>query len=487
MLHVTVKRHDRFQIELKVSYPLPSGARYRSHEFDLYFFAPRNLGVRRENYLKAQFYSDLQSYLRLTTPTKPLDHFAAGPDSPLARLRAVIEGAGIREASEPPSSYERAIKLFCSMLKSAVRDFSAYIRQTIDPDDREQLVATFVESLQEVCREYRALRSRIQLPGVAERTFEVYLFGDEWLSLLVEDRSYRLLEELRQAGQAEQASAALRRLVESEIDYRTRKGYPSVSDEHGDNELPVFRRSVLKKYMASILFLQTEVRKEGAFMRETLFGVAAALAMIFATAIAFATQSIYGALTPAVFIALVVSYIFKDRFKELLRTYFQQRLSDFLFDQKTSVRDAARRPVGKCRECFDFVDEHRLPVKVRELRASHHITELESRWQGEQILVYRKRVRLKAKAVHETFPEYDVPGVTDILRFNVTEFLRRMDDPTRELFVMDEDGYQRIKGARVYHLNLILHLRGSEKDELLRYRVVLTRKGIKRIEPVRSA
>ena len=44
-------------------------------------------------------------------------------------------------------------------------------------------------------RERRARYSRIHLPGVAERTFEVYLFGDEWLSLLVEDRGYRLLEE----------------------------------------------------------------------------------------------------------------------------------------------------------------------------------------------------------------------------------------------------------------------------------------------------
>lgn len=488
MLHVTVKRHDRYQIELKVSYPLATNeARHRSHEFDLYFFAPRNLGIRRENYPKAQFYADLQSYLRLTTPTVPLDRFARGPECPIAKLQAVIESARIRESREAPSSYEAAIKLFCSMLKSAVRDFSTYIRQTEDPDDREQLVATFVESLQEVCREYRALRSRIHLPGVAARTLEVYLFGDEWLSLLVEDRGYRLLEDLREAGGAGKGAAALRGLVEGENQYRARRGYPSVFEDHGDNELPIFRRSVLKKYVASILFLQTEVRKEGAFIRETLFGVAAALAMVFATALAFATQSIYGALTPAVFIALVVSYIFKDRLKELLRTYFQKRLTGFLFDQKTVVRDAARRPVGECRECFDFADERRVPIKVRELRASSHIIEIENEWLGEQILVYRKRVRLNAEGVHETFPDYDVPGVTDILRFSVNEFLRRMDDPTKELFVMDDEGYQRIKGARVYYLNLVLRLRAGKNEELLRYRVVLTRKGIKRIEHVSAA
>lgn len=83
MLPVTIKRHDQFQIELKASNPLASGTRHRSYEFDLYFFAPRNLGVRRENYPKAQFYTDLQSYQRLNTPTVPLDRFARGPECPI--------------------------------------------------------------------------------------------------------------------------------------------------------------------------------------------------------------------------------------------------------------------------------------------------------------------------------------------------------------------------------------------------------------------
>ena len=91
------------------------------------------------------------------------------------------------------------------------------------------------------------------------------------MATFVEDRGDRLLEELRQAGQAEQASVALRQLVQREIDDRAMKGCPSVSAEHGDNELPFFRRSVLK---------------------------------------------------------------------ELLRTCFQKRLSDVLFDQRTIVRDA---------------------------------------------------------------------------------------------------------------------------------------------------
>lgn len=484
MFRLTVKRHDRYQVELKVAYPLPSGARRSSYEFDLYLFAPLNLGVRRENYSKGQFYADLQSYLRLTTPKVLLERFVDGDESPLAKLRAAIEGAALGDAKGPPDSYERAIKLYCSMLKSAVRDACDGVLQAGEHEERERRVVKVVEGLEEVCREYRALRARIDVPGVSARTIDVYLFGDEWLSLLVEDRGYRLLEDLREVDHVTPATEALLGVVEGEALYRAGRGYPSVAEEDGDNELPVYRRGVLKKYMASILFLQTEVRAEGAFVRETLFGIAAAVAMIFATAVAFATQTIYGALTPAFFVALVVSYIFKDRLKELLRTYFQKRMRGLLFDQRTRVRDADQRPVGECRESFDFVEERRIPARVRELRDCHHLTEIENRWRGEQIMVYRKRVQLDARAVHDTFPDYDVPGVTDILRLRVSEFLSRMDDPTKELFVMDDEGYQRIEGVRVYHLNLVLHLRGDGQEELRRYRVVLNRKGIKRIEPV---
>lgn len=484
MLQLTVKRHDRYQIELKVAYPVPGGARKQSHEFDLYLFAPLNLGVRRENYSKDQFYRDLQSYLRLTTPVVPLERFVRGPESPSAKLRAVIEGAKLEQCEEPPSDYERAVRLYCSILKSAVRESSAVIRRTTEVEERDRLVGAFVKELQEIGRDYREMRALVDRPGVPARSLEIYLFGDEWLSLMVEDSGFRILEEIRTEGLSGTPFAALRRLADGESRYRAQQGYPSVSEEDGDNELPVYRRSVLKKYMAGILFLQTEVRRAGAVVRETLFGIAAALAMVFATAVAFATQSIYGALTPAFFVALVVSYIFKDRLKEALRSYFQKRMRGFLFDQRTILRDAADMPVGECRTSFDFIDRKRLPDDVRVLRDSHHITEIENRWLGEQIMVYRKRVQLNGKALTATFPDYDAPGVTDILRLRVNEFLSRMDDPTRELFVADDEGYQRIKGVRVYHLNLIVRLHGRDQGRLQRFRIVLTREGIKRIEPV---
>ncbi len=59
-----------------------------------------------------------------------------------------------------------------------------------------------------------------------------------------------------------------------------------------------------------------------------------------------------------------------------------------------------------------------------------------------------------------------------------------MDDPKKELFIMDDEGYQRIHGTRVYHLNLVARLVHEGNPTLKRYRIVLTRSGIARIETV---
>jgi hypothetical protein len=93
----------------------------------------------------------------------------------------------------------------------------------------------------------------------------------------------------------------------------------SVPEKQKDNETLVFRRSVLKKYVASILFLDTEVNTDWLPLQQVFFGLAAAAARVFATAAAFISQSVYGGLTLPVYVTLVVSYIFKDRIKDLLR------------------------------------------------------------------------------------------------------------------------------------------------------------------------
>ncbi len=122
----------------------------------------------------------------------------------------------------------------------------------------------------------------------------------------------------------------------------------------------------MKKYVASILFLDTEVKTEWLLLQQVFLGLAAAAAMAFATAAAFISQTVYGSLTLPFFVTLVVSYIFKDRIKDLLRYHLSRKMTRFLFDHKTRVRDVAGKIVGVCRESFGFVKASKLPAEVRE-------------------------------------------------------------------------------------------------------------------------
>jgi len=485
-MEVRVSIHDQLQMELKLNYPLPRDHRRTLYEVDLFFFAPRSLGVHPQTYGKQQFYTDLQSYIRIRTPSVPLNLFKGSAESPMAQLRGALEQKAQQPSKHPLPEFEEQIKLFCCILKSAVRDYVAYIHQTAVAEDRDRLIGEYLAAVQDITAGYRELQRIIQTPSVDQRTFEIYLFGDEYISLLVEDHTYHLLDALsvNDSGLSSENKKKLLALIDGEVHYRRRKRYASVPEEKKNNETLVFRRSVLKKYVASILFLDTEVKAEWLLLPQVFFGLAAAAAMAFATAAAFISQTVYGSLTLPFFVTLVVSYIFKDRIKDLLRYHLSRKMTRFLFDHKIRVRDVAGKIVGVCRESFGFVKGRKLPAEVLELRNRDHITEIENGWVGEDILLYRKRIRLHPRRVRRIFSEYEVAGVNDIMRFNVQEFLRRMDDPKKELFVMDDEGYHRIRGDRVYHLNMIVRMMLAGRSLQMRYRVVLNREGIKRIEHV---
>jgi hypothetical protein len=155
-----------------------------------------------------------------------------------------------------------------------------------------------------------------------------------------------------------------------------------------------------------------------------------------------------------------------------------------LFDHKTRIYSNPHHPIGYCRESFDFVDEAKVPDRIMKIRARDHITEIESDWVSESVLRYRKRIKLSSRAISAAYRDIDTDGINDIMRFNITEFTRRMGDPRKELFVLTEDDYRKVKAERVYHLNMILRYGSEDRVSYKRFRIVLNRRKIKRIETV---
>jgi hypothetical protein len=205
--------------------------------------------------------------------------------------------------------------------------------------------------------------------------------------------------------------------------------------------------------------------------------------MVFATAVAFLWQGRYGSLSAPLFLALIVSYIFKDRLKDFLRSSMSRGLRRFLSDRKRAIFRNFTLPVGICKETWPSSRRGAAPGRGRAAQPGAH----------------GGRGPLVPQRDHHPLPQGDHPhpdrgplsssglggGMVDITRMGGHDFLRYMDEPEEPLYVLHGEGCRRVAGSKVYHVNMVRRLYGPDGVACRRYRLVLDRNGIKRIERIR--
>lgn len=497
MIEKNVKIHDRFQFEIKLGYGLKKDRKKTAYHIDSYFFIPDSLGINSHTYTNTIFYKDIQNYIRLKTPTLLLRQIAGpgpstdtpSPDtrSPVTRLKESLDTLILRRDKPAREDFEYHVKMLCSIAKSALRDHVVFAQKSASADVPD-MVAEFVSEAQKLTAQYRGLKPVINVPTTTEKSMAIFRFGDEFLSQSIDLYGFRLLKRLDEIHTVDMAAsrAELTALLKTEYDHRVSAGY---HDEPGkgkdeENEVLIYRRGVLKKYIGSVLFLDTSREPEGTFLEQFLISIAAGLSMVFATVTAFWAQKEFGNFTFPLFTLLVLSYIFKDRIKELTRTYFVKRLNKSRFDHKTDIYSDERRPIGRFKEAMNFIDESELPKKIKTIRKKDHIAEVENRWRGEKVIFYRKQVTLFSRRLENVYKDFNIEGVNDIVRFNINRFLTRMDNPSRKIYTLDDGEVCEITGNRVYHINLIIKISREEKVSYKRVRVTLTRRGIIRIKEI---
>ncbi|MFA5858594.1 MAG: hypothetical protein WC955_05965 [Elusimicrobiota bacterium] len=488
MLEEMISVHDKNQFEIKLDYKLDTSKEKTVYNIETYIFLPTSLDIGKGNYKKEDFYSDLKSYIRFKTPTVLLKDIDTGADSPFGKLKNAITAMVKNKDKVTIEKYEYHIKMFSSILKSSLRDHVEYIKNTSDDDCCDHLIKQYLTCVKKLLVDYRELVHELSVPTVESKKFAVYLFGDEYISHLVENYSYWLMRIIKDKGgnKVSLYGKELLEFVNTEHKYRKEKRYPSVPGSSVENEETLYRRSVFKKYMESILFLDIRTEKEGKLVEQIIFGIAAGISMIFATGAAFWTQMQYGGnLSTTFFVVLVISYMFKDRIKELLRQYFMGKIEHFFYDHKTSIYSDPVNKIGVCRESFDFVNESKAPPAIMKLRNRDHITGIDNGWFGEQLIMYRKEITIYSEMFKNLHHSYNIEGINDIMRFNVWRFLFKMDNPEKSLYLPDEkELYKKVYGERVYHINMIIKYSSNDQTTYERYRIVLNRNGLKRIEEV---
>lgn len=487
MIEITAKVHDKFSIEFKVGFIVRRKLKVNHFAINTWIFVPNSLDINPLTYSKNQFYRDVKSNIRLITPIFLLREISAGSAIPFHNLEKAFQTI----ASEPTRTnireYEYQIKMFTAIFKSAIRNEVIHLLNNTIEDDVEYLVNAYLESINDITAKYRDLRRMINVPTISPEILDYYFFGDEFISDSVEQSSCRIVRflEIRNKKKYSKAIEALAGFWRKETMYKREKGYIIVDKNSPTrNREFVFRRGILKKYIESDLFLQARKKKDGILIEQIYYSIAAGLSMIFATAIAFSVQMKYGNFTMPLFVALVVSYMLKDRIKELMRFYFAHQLGSRYFDHKTTIciKDT---PIGWSKEAMDFITDDKVPREVMDIRSRSPLLEAENRTMDEKILLYRKLVHIDREEIGKN-SDYLIAGINDIMRLHLTRFMQKMDNPGESLYLLDENNAASIiQGEKVYYLNIVMQLQFDNQVDYKRFRVILTQSGITQLEELK--
>ena len=484
MISIQAKKHDNYSVEFKFGFNCNEGKNSDDFSVNAWIFVPNSLGVNAENYGKKQFYRDVKSNVRLITPTYLLSEIAQEDSLPFTSLRNAMEILLKNPTSSDMDSYEYHLKMFAAIFKSSMRNHSLHIRNSGNVVSDAYLVDDYVGNTEAVLREFRSLFRIIDVPTVPEKPRAYFRLCDEFMSHVVSVQTVRIIKHidtLQDHSDCSEIRARIVALIIAEQKYQEARGYGLVTDDDEQNRQLVYHRGMLKKFIESELYIRLDKKKDGVAVEQLYYSIAAGTAMIFATAVAWVTQTRYGNITWPLFVALVVSYMLKDRIKELMRFYFAHKLGNKYYDNKATITIGAKR-VGEIKEGFDFISSGKLPADVRRLREAAAGIDEEANILEEKVMLYRKHLTMDNEALASN-DNYPMRGINEIMRLHLTRFTLKMDNPEVPVDTLDPEGAIRtVLIDKIYYINVVFNFRHDAESEYHHYRIAMTRDGVLNVE-----
>lgn len=477
--------HDRTHLEFAVDYPVDARSGATAWEWQAYFFIPESLRLDGKTYDKQDIYADLQSYVRFAVPDVPFGELAGVA---LDELREVVQRGDA-------TAIIRELRLFACRVRASGVQAKRVISDALEagPDARSTALAATARMVTDARKIVTGLREQIaELPDGDDTLSTAASWVDEDVSRLMETLLGALSVSLTKA----EAPAALRQSVVdaavAEARYRSAndlEGVGRVSIDKREVESLEFRRHVLKRFTSSVLWLKPEVREGARMVLEVLYALAAGVAMAFALAAAILNGNPLDNERIWMWSAIaVLAYMGKDRIKASLQQIFSKLVSRHFPDRRWHIRDRERGVVlGKVDEQSAFVPFEEIPEPALAKRRSTRKHPLEEQARPEKVLWHRKLVRLSAEQVAEADPRFD--ALTEIFRLDLRRWLAHTDDPKRKIVFADPDEGTVCAAVapRVYNIGVVYRLRRKDDDSApwQRIRVVVSRKGIRRIDHIR--
>lgn len=484
MIQNSVKIHDNFSLEIKSIYENTSKRKKTKYDTITYLFIPNGLHINNQTYPKTKFYNDVKVYIRYNASEYTLEEIINLKTGPLNLFIKSVKNI-VKEKSTKKNilDFEAKVKLLGAILNNSLKLQTHYFKfQKLA--DLQLSNQEFFNQLKEILHIYRTQIPIIENSSLDENIKNIIKLGDEYLSNISNYYTIQLLEHFKKISTEKSDLKIIIQFIKEEQEYRKTQNFDISKDDDYYDETLLHKRSQLKKYIDGVLFLTRDVRKDGAFVEQSVFAIAAGLAMVFSTGIAFYYQQVYGNFTLPFFIALVVGYMFKDRIKASIGLLFISKASSFFYDYKIKIKDLQNNLIGITKENFVFVPFEKLGPKVKKHRVKDGYLDADYDFYGEQIIQYKRKIEVYPKKFGQEISDKRLNSLVDITRISFNRFITQMDDPKKSYSILKKGKIINRVGNKIYHINVIQKFYSEQGIEFKRYRIIMNRKGIKRVENI---
>ncbi len=482
MIKSKIAIHDKFSVVINITYDKLFKRKKSKYTTITYLFFSDSLNINDKTYPATKFYNDVRLFLKYDTPNYNLSDINIGDNSLLINLKKNADIFIKNKSDKNRAHFTDQVKMFASTFCSLLREETFYLikRRELSDDD----ISIFLERINSILSDFRIIINTIKESSLKEKNKNMMLYADEHLSNVVEQQLMKLLNHIQNKKFKTDSLDAVVAIIDSEQKYKKQKSYDSPKDKNIKPEELLFKRNQLKKYIENVFFLKQDIRRDGAVLEQTLLAIAAGLAMVFSTGVAFYYQQVYGNFTMPFFIALVVGYMLKDRIKGLFGMLFLSRSNSLFYNYKININNSLNKKIGVIKENFVFVPLKKLGPKVKKYRQVDLIVKRDVESLDEHVIQYKKKITIYPKKFGNDLPDEKIVGLTDITRLNFHRFIQYMDDPTKDYILIKKGEVYNKVANKIYHINIIQKYYTEEGIEFNRYCVIMNRNGIKRIEKV---
>lgn len=489
---------DKWQFELKSEFTPIRTLSESEFTQEFYIFIPKSLQINDQTYPKVRFYEDQTNLIRYKTPEFTFSQLTDlhNKNSPLVRLKQYRDSKPNEEGS-----LEKELKLFANIFRSALRDEAHLIVEALQQMPNLDSMAQIQENiyalidnvkltLKNYYEEEEALIERWTDPDY------IKLFGylRDYISIAINNSFSAILESVRQLHDHafQEIDEKLCRILIEEKKYREERHLEplQIHQDSNLNESILYQSGLLNKFFIDVLLLNTSRAAIDQKYRNLIGGLAAAIAMLFYILLFIWQGAVFVINSEPFILFTVIIYVLKDRLKDELKTLSFNQAFKWFSDFKTEIiSPTGKFVIGELKESFSFIDVKNVPTPIMDMRNREFHTYLDTIKRPDRVIYYKRSINIFQNLDKKS--PLGLHALNFIFRYDIHRFLIKASDPYAPHVSLDSETLELTytKLPKIYHVNIILKNTlpqpdGSQKVELKKFRLIIDKEGIKRIENI---